>query len=242
VFHPIGGCGALTQALTRVGETLGVKYRFGEAVTQILFQRARAIGVATEAGEYRANAVVINADFARAIQRLVPDYLRKSWSDANIERKRMSCSGFMLYLGIDGLYKNVPHHTIYIAKDYARNMDEIENRHVLSADPSYYLQNAGVTDPTLAPKGQSTLYVLAPVTHGHTNVDWSREAARYRALVLDKLAAVGVTDVASRIVYERMVTPKDWDGAFELHHGSLFSLAHNWSQMLHLRPHNGSMN
>jgi phytoene desaturase len=144
----------------------------------------------------------------------------------------------MLYLGIDGLYKNVPHHTIYIAKDYARNMDEIENRHVLSADPSYYLQNAGVTDPTLAPKGQSTLYVLVPVTHGHTNVDWSREAARYRALVLDKLAAVGVTDVASRIVYERMVTPEDWDGAFELHHGSLFSLAHNWSQMLHLRPHN----
>ena len=44
-----------------------------------------------------------------------------------------------------------PH--IYIAADYERNLDDIENRHVLSDDPSFYVQNACVTDPTLAPRG-----------------------------------------------------------------------------------------
>ena len=59
----------------------------------------------------------------------------------------------MLYLGIEGRYDDLAHHTIYMAKDYARNLDDIEDRHVLSEDPSFYVQNACVTDPSLAPPG-----------------------------------------------------------------------------------------
>ena len=62
----------------------------------------------------------------------------------------------MLYLGIDGEF-DLPHHNIYISKDYAGNLDDIERRHVLSEEPSFYVQNASVTDHTLAPRGQSAL-------------------------------------------------------------------------------------
>ena len=55
---------------------------------------------------------------------------------------------------------------------------------MLSDDPSFYVQNASVTDATLAPKGMSTLYVLAPVTHQHGNVDWARAP-------MEKLASNG---------------------------------------------------
>ena len=98
----------------------------------------------------------------------------------------------MLYLGIEGRY-DLPHHNIHISADYARNLDEIENKHVLSEDPSFYIQNASVTDPTLAPSGMSTIYLLVPVTHQHPNVDWSRERERYRALALEKAAQAGFT-------------------------------------------------
>jgi phytoene desaturase len=172
------------------------------------------------------------------MSRLVPDRLRNRWTDGRIARKKFSCSTFMLYLGIDGLYEDVPHHSIYISRDYQRNLDEIENRHVLSEDPSFYVQNAGVTDPTLAPRGQSTLYVLVPVTHQHPNVDWNRERERYRAKALSRLAQVGIEDVERRIRYERIVTPADWDQEFEIHKGATFNLAHNLGQMLHLRPRN----
>jgi len=57
--------------------------------------------------------------------------------------------------------------------------------------PSFYVQNASVTDATLAPKGQSTLYVLLPVTHETGNVNWRAEAPRYRELALRQMEAAG---------------------------------------------------
>ncbi|HSN88328.1 MAG TPA: phytoene desaturase family protein, partial [Thermoanaerobaculia bacterium] len=238
VFHPVGGCGALTEAMARVARELGVDIRLNEPVSEVLFEGRRAVGVRTDAGVYRSDALLINADFARAMTRLVPDRLRRRWTNDRIEKKKFSCSTFMLYLGIDGRYDDVAHHTIYISKDYERNLDEIERRHVLSDDPSFYVQNASVTDPTLAPRGMSTLYVLVPVTHEHPNVDWSRERDRFRALALSRLSKVGIEDVESRIRYERIVTPRDWDQGFEIHRGATFNLAHNLGQMLHLRPRN----
>jgi phytoene desaturase len=237
VFHPIGGCGAITTAMAQVAERLGVQFHLNEPVEEILFSGHRAVGVRTPRRTHHADALIVNADFARAMTRLVPDRLRRRWTNARIARKKFSCSTFMLYLGIEGLH-DLPHHTIHIAGDYERNLDEIENRHVLSEDPSFYVQNASVTDPTLAPKGNSTLYVLTPVTHQHPNVDWSRDRLRYRNLILDRIASAGFTDVHRRIRYERVITPADWDNHYEIHHGATFNLAHTLDQMLHLRPHN----
>ena len=67
----------------------------------------------------------------------------------------------MLYLGIEGRYDDLAHHTIYLAEDYLANLADIETRHVLSDDPSFYVQNACVTDPSLAPAGQE--HALRPV-------------------------------------------------------------------------------
>ncbi len=237
VFHPIGGCGAITQALARVAQRLGVEIQLDEPVEELLLENKRAVGVRTRRGSYRADAVVVNADFARAMSRFVPDASRRRWKQKKIARKKFSCSTFMLYLGIEGRY-DLPHHNIYVARDYERNLDEIENRHVLSGDPSFYVQNASVTDPTLAPEGMSTLYALAPVTHQHPNVDWSVEAPRFRALLLKQIEKAGFTDVEKRIRFERMITPQDWDEQYEIHLGATFNLAHSLDQLLHLRPRN----
>ena len=237
VFHPIGGCAAVTVAMARVAERLGVEIRTDSPVEEVLFEGRRAVGIRTASGVERASAIVMNADFARAMKRLVPDRLRRRWTDRKIARKKFSCSTFMMYLGVEGTF-DLPHHSIHIASDYERNLDEIENRHVLSEDPSFYVQNACVTDPTLAPRGQSALYILAPVTHQHANVDWSRERDRFRAKMLRQIEKAGFTDVEKRIRFERIVTPDDWDSKYEIHQGATFNLAHSLDQMLHLRPHN----
>jgi phytoene desaturase len=237
VWHPIGGCAAITAAMARVAERLGVELQLNTPVEEILFAGRKAIGVRTPGGTQPADAVVVNADFARAMQKIVPDHLRRRWTDRRLAKKKYSCSTFMMYLGIEGRYE-LPHHNIHIAENYTRNLDEIENRHVLSADPSFYVQNASVTDPTLAPRGHSGLYVLAPVTHQHPNVDWAREKNPFRDLVLKQIAKAGFTDVESRIRYERVITPADWDTRYEIYRGATFNLAHTLDQMLHLRPNN----
>ncbi len=238
VYHPIGGCGAVTACMARIAREMGVEICLDEEVREILFQGRKAVGVRTASGTHLADALVINADFARAMTRLVPDRLRRRWKDAKIARKRFSCSTFMLYLGIEGRYDHLDHHTIYLDRDYGKNLREIEDLHRLSEAPSFYVQNACITDPSLAPPGMSTLYVLVPVTHQHANVDWSEERDWFRAQVLARLAKVGITDLERRIRYEHIITPADWDQNYEIHRGATFNLAHNLSQMLHLRPHN----
>jgi len=237
VWHPMGGCAAVTQAMARVAQRLGVEICMNEPVEEILFTGRRAVGVRTATNTHRADALVVNADFARAMERLVPNNLRKRWTNEKLAKKKYSCSTFMMYLGVEGEF-DLPHHTIHIAEDYARNLDDIENKHVLSADPSFYVQNACVTDPSLAPRGHSALYVLAPVTHQHPNVDWSRERENFRKLILRQIAKAGYRNIEPRIRYERVITPADWDSRYEIYRGATFNLAHTLDQMLHLRPHN----
>jgi len=238
VYHPVGGCGAVSTAMARLAQDMGVEIRYEEPVESLEFAGRRITAVHTPCGRYAADATVVNADFARSMTRLVPDRLRRRWSDRKISSRRFSCSTFMLYLGIDGCYDDVAHHNIYLSENYRDNLADIEHRHVLSRDPSMYVQNACITDPSLAPRGMSTLYLLIPVTHRHPNVDWRREGARFREVALDQMERVGIRGIRERIRYEKMLTPDDWQDDYEIYRGATFNLSHDLGQMLHMRPHN----
>lgn len=238
VWHPTGGCSELTRGMARVAKELGARIRLGEPVQEILFEGRRAIGARTAQGEHRADAVVVNADFAHAMTTLLPNRLRRRWTDAAIARKRFSCSTFMLYLGIEGPCDQLEHHNIYITENYRQNLEDIEQRHVLTDDPSFYVENPSRIDDTMAPPGHSALYVLVPVSHQHPNLDWTRERDRYRQVALRQLAKLGLPDIEKRIRFERVLTPVDWEQNVGVYRGATFNLAHNLGQMLHLRPRN----
>ncbi len=239
VYHPRGGCGAVMDSLARVAADQATQFRLGEPVREILFQGRRATGVRTDAGREEFDAVVVNADFAHAMQSLVPDRLRRRWTDRKIAGKKFSCSTFMLYLGLEGIDEGLAHHTIYLSQDYRRNIAEIEAGRAPPTEPSFYVQNACVTDPELAPRGHSTLYVLLPVgNRTGEGIDWTVEAPRLRAIALERLARVGVKNVEKRIRYEKMFTPHDWEEQLSIHRGATFNLAHSLDQMLCFRPRN----
>jgi phytoene desaturase len=239
IWHPTGGCNAITRNMARVAEELGVTIKLNTPVQEVLFTGRRASGVRTAQGEMRADAVVVNADFAAAMTKLVPNAQRRRWTDEKIAKKDFSCSTFMLYLGVEGQFDQLAHHNIYVTKDYRRNLDEIERQHVLSEDPSFYVENPVRTDATMAPPGHSALYVLLPVTHQHPNVDWTKEKARYREVALRQLTKIGLpADLEKRIRFERVITPADWEGKVDVYRGATFNLAHSFTQMLHLRPQN----
>ncbi len=239
VFHPRGGCGAVMTAMARIAKAMGVRFRLGEPVNEVLFDSTRAAGIRTAAGDERFDALVMNADFAQAMSTLVPDRLRRRWTDRKLATKKFSCSTFMLYLGIKGELPDLAHHTIWLSKDYRRNVREIEDGLVPPGEPSMYVQNACVTDPALAPPGYSTLYVLVPVGHRKgAGIDWEAEQGQYRAMALRQLEKLGVQDVENRIVFEKVFTPTDWEVDLNVFRGATFNLAHSLRQMLHFRPRN----
>src|ERR1700712_5557613 len=238
VYHPTGGCGAVTKAMARIARELGVEILLNEPVERVLVENGKAIGVKTARHSLPADAVVGNADFAGAMRRMVPNHLRKRWTDEKLAKKDYSCSTFMMYLGIDGRYDDVSHHTIYLAENYRENLKDIEELHRLSDNPSFYVQNASVTDSTLAPEGQSTLYVLIPITHDTGGVDWEKETPRFRELAFEQMERIGIRNIRARIRTEKIMTPVEWASEFDLYKGVTFSMAHSLKQMLHLRPHN----
>ncbi len=237
VYHPRGGCGAVSDAMARVAERLGVEIRLNTPIERIAFAGRRAMGVEVDGEHIAADAVVLNGDFAHAVPRLVPDHIRKDWSDRKIAKARYSCSTFMLYLGIEGALPQLAHHNVLLAEEYRRNIRQIQTGELPDV-PSVYVQNPCVTDPGMAPPGHSALYVLIPVPNLRHGCDWSAEAPRYRRLALDRLKALGLDDIESRIRYERMVTPQSWQDEFAVGYGATFNLSHDLMQMLSFRPRN----
>lgn len=237
VFHPQGGCSAITEAMARAAREMGVEIRLSEPVEELEFDGRRAVAARTAQGRYPAEAVVVNGDFASTIRKIVPDRLRRRWTDERIDGKKFSCSTFMLYLGIEGRFDDMHHHTIYLSKDYLTNIHEIDAGQA-PEDPTIYVQNASVTDPTVAPEGHSTLYVLVPVGNLSGGVDWQALAPQYRAKVLRRLQRLCGHDIERRIRTEIMLTPDDWRAQMAVFRGATFNLAHNLGQMLHWRPRN----
>lgn len=239
IYHPYGGCGFVSQRMADIASEEGADIRLSEPVRKLHFKGKRVVALETDKERYETDAVVINADFAQFMTKLVPNHLRRKWSDAKISKKRFSCSTFMMYLGVEGTYPQQLHHTIHIAKDYRKNLHEIEQAKVLPEDPSIYIHNPSIVDPSLAPAGHSSLYVLVPVPHISPNTPWTpEEIKRYRELTLDKMERFGFDGIRNRIRYEKIVSPIEWRDEFEVYQGATFNLAHNLKQMLHRRPHN----
>ncbi|MGG5817628.1 phytoene desaturase family protein [Falsiroseomonas sp. HW251] len=237
IFHPIGGCGAVSSAMARVAERLGAEIRLDTPVDRIAFEGTRAKGVEVAGRRHDADAVVVNGDFAHAIPRLIPASLRKTWPDRKIEKANYSCSTFMLYLGLDRPCPELAHHTVLLSEGYQENIAQIE-RGTIPDVPSMYVQHAGATDPTLAPEGHTALYVLVPVPNLLKQPDWPAQTARYREVALDRLQALGLPDLRPHIRYEKIVAPQDWRDDYAVGYGATFNLSHELPQMLYFRPGN----
>ena len=236
VFHVEGGLGTITQKMANIARELGVKIILNETVNEFVFEGKKVIGARTDNGTYTADKFVMNADFATGMKGLIPDKLRKKWSNKKLDQKSYSCSTYMLYLGIDKLY-DTPHHQIYAAKDYQKNLREVTENRVTWDDPSIYVQNACVTDSTMAPEGHSTIYVLVPASSSHEGINWEDIKDDYMDVILKQMENLGFEGIKDHIVSQTIVTPDDW-AARDIYKGAVFNLAHGLDQMLWRRPQN----
>lgn len=240
VFHVKGGLNQISRAMADVVEEYGGKIHFNTPVKQLVKTRNQITAAILEDGsQIQADAFIINADFAHSMSTLFQPGVLKKYTPKKLQDMTYSCSTFMLYLGLDKTYPQLPHHNIIFAKDYHQNVQEIFETKTLSRDISFYVQNACVTDPSLAPQGQSTLYVLVPVPNNTSGIDWPAEKQRFRQQVLQTIEArTELKDLRRHIVAEKIICPSDWTQNHNVYQGATFNLAHQISQMLYWRPHN----
>ncbi|WP_096155185.1 phytoene desaturase family protein [Bacillus sp. FJAT-45066] len=240
IYHPIGGLNQLPENMAKVIQEHGGTIHLNAGVKKLWLDGKKVKGVVLEDdSKIAADEVVINGDFAHVMTNLVDDGVLKKYSKRKLEKKKYSCSTFMIYVGLNKVYENMPHHTIVFAEDYKMNVEEITKTKKLSADPSIYVQNAAVTDSTLAPEGKSGLYILAPVPNNFSNIDWEQHKQSFRKLVFETLEKkTGYKDIEKHIEVEKIITPKDWEEEIYVYKGATFNLGHQLTQMMVLRPHN----
>ena len=238
VYHVMGGLCQINQAMAKVAREKGAQIHTGVPVREIIVDQGRATGIRLDDGAVRSfDHVVVNADFAFAIKNLIRDEFLSSYKHEKIEGLKYSCSTFMLYLGIRGK-TDIPFHSIVFAKDYKRNVHEIFKSGVLSQD-FLLLRNASLLDPTVAPEGNSALYVLVPVPNLKQYDSWEEVRDSYRQLIIDQVQRrLGLEDLESRIEEEILYTPKDWQEQLNVEYGATFNLAHSWDQLAMFRPRN----
>ncbi|MBM4310547.1 MAG: phytoene desaturase [Deltaproteobacteria bacterium] len=239
IYHVIGGLNAISLAMQKVCEELGVNIRTSTPVKRLIIEAGAIKAVELESGERcSADDYIINADFSHAMLNLCAPGELKKYTQAKFDSMSYSCSIFMMYLGVDKVY-DLPHHTIVFAQDYKRNVEEIFNGLKLSSDNSFYVQNASVTDPTLAPEGKSALYILTPVPNNRSGIDWEAEKDRFAEHILDQVVArTELKDLRDHIEVRKVITPANWEQDYNVHLGATFNIGHELLQMMYFRPRN----
>jgi phytoene desaturase len=158
---------------------------------------------------------------------------------ARLERSEWSMSLFVLYFGARGTWPDLAHHTVLFGPRYQGLLRDIFHGDALPDDFSLYLHAPTVTDPSLAPPGCSSFYVLSPVPHlGHADVDWDVLAPAYADRILRSLEARALPGLRERLEVKRWFTPRDFERQLNAFQGAAFSLAPLLTQSAWFRPHN----
>ena len=258
VWFSKGGMYSLVRALEDVFKQLGGVVETDTEVERIIVENRRAKGVIAKVNQerdsdihvkdtrswlkfYEADSVISNADLAHTYGELINSEHRRKWSDKKLRKTQYSMSAFLLYLGVRKKYPQLKHHTLILSQRYKGLIDDIFDNKVLPDDFSMYLHIPSQTDPSMAPEGCESMYVLIPVPNLEGSVNWEQTKRAYTDRVLTFLEDdFGLTDLKDSIEVLETFTPSDFRRERNNHLGSAWGVEPKLTQTAYFRPHNRS--
>jgi phytoene desaturase len=180
-------------------------------------------------------------DVATVYQKLLPPAATTASRLARLTNADLSCSGFILLLGVNKLHPQLAHHNIFFSSDYRGEFEDIFRRGVPPEEPTIYVAITSKADPAHAPAESENWFVLVNSPSVGSNFDWQAQVERYRDRVLDQLANFGL-DLRQHIQVERRLTPIDLERLTGARHGALYGSSSNSPLAAFRRPHNRAGN
>jgi carotene isomerase len=219
--YPVGGSGALVDALLRGLQRNGGKLRLNAHVAEILVQDQRAVGVKLRDGQIlqARRAVVSNAVIWDTLKLLPDEAVPKTYRTQG--QATPQCNSFMhLHLGVDAtnLPPDLECHYI-VVNDWEVGVTAPQNVIAISI-PS-------LLDPTLAPPGKHTIHVYTPATEPyHLWEGLDRRSPEYaaqketRATVMWQALERIIPDIRSRCEVTLVGTPLTHERFLRRHRGT----------------------
>jgi phytoene desaturase len=241
VHFAMGGTGAVTQALGGLMERQGIALRLSTTVERVRIEQGVARGVVLADGTHvDADIVVSDADAAHLYRDLVPRAEQALTTRVKLSQAHYSMGLFVMYFGTTQTYPDVAHHTIWMGERYRELLNDIFHRQKLSEDFSLYVHRPTATDPSFAPAGQDSFYVLCPVPNLQADIDWAIEGPRLRDRIVDALERTMLPELKATITADFYKTPEDFRDEYRSVHGAGFSVAPIFRQSAWFRFHNQS--
>ena len=239
VHFAMGGTGSLTKAFETLMQEEGIKISLNEAVQKIDIKNGKAVGVILKSGEIKpADIVVSNADAAYLYSSMIDKKDKSISVQIKTKYAQFSMGLYVLYFGTKKQYADVEHHTIWLGKRYEELLDDIFHKQILADDFSLYLHRPTATDPSFAPEGCDSFYVLAPVPNQQGEIDWNAEGPRLRDKIVKALSDTILPDLEKTITADFFKTPDDFEEDYSSMHGAGFSISPLLTQSAWFRYHN----
>ncbi|WP_025725397.1 phytoene desaturase family protein [Acholeplasma granularum] len=236
LYHVNGGLNMINEKMAELFVKNGGKLILNAPVEEILVEKKIVYGLKVKGITMKFDDVVINADFSYAMTKLInPKHLKK-YKPEKLAKKDYSISTMNIYLALDKVF-DIKHHQVVFSNDYDLYLQKILNNE-FTDDLSYYIHNPSVMDDTMAPKGQSALYILAPVPNLRSKVDFDTYKLEVEEMLYKSIKERLGIDLKPHIIDKLIITPKDWQDDYNVYLGAVFNLSHKLSQMMHFRPHN----
>jgi phytoene desaturase len=230
VHYAMGGVAAIAENMAQIVRDQGGSVHMETEVDEILVKNDRARGVKLTSGDVlTADIVVSNADAGFTYDHLLRKQKRKRWTPTKLKTRRWSMGLYVWYFGTKGTrdkWKDVGHHTILNGPRYKGLVRDIFMNGEVPDDFSLYVHRPTVTDPTAAPEGDDTFYVLSPVPHlGHANAtDWPKLEREYRVRLTKALEDNLIPGFSSRVTASEVFTPETFKDRYCSPYGSGFSI------------------
>lgn len=233
LWYPTSGIYALVEAIRQRAEELGVRIVTQAPVKRILTDTSRVVGIELEGGKrIRSEVVIANVDVPTAMTLLDSSLpLRRRW--------QMTPGVITFYWGISKALEVPFHHAIFLPDKPAIAYRQLRTH--LPDDLPFYVCIPSHSDPSVAPSGSSTVFVLVPsptISGAGKAFDWGAALADARHRVLQRLAHHGIYITDDTIAVEHIWTPIQWHHRFGLYDGSAFGLSHTLGNIGPLRPSN----
>ncbi len=240
LWLPRGGVYALVEALQRLALEVGVKIETGCRVTRILTRDRQVRGLRfSDESEREFQRVVSNVDVPHSRTGLMDDERVRQKGERRNRRLRMTPGVMTFYWGLEGRVKGLKHHTIFLPRDTRATFRDLAQQR-LSPDPAFYVSIPSDTDPSVAPPGCTTVFILVPtpLQDECTPEQWRDAVPRLRSTILERLASHGIAISDRPMRYEQVWLPSDWGCQYGLYRGSAFGAAHTLFQLGPFRDRN----
>ena len=230
-----GGMYNLARGIERLLQEQGVTIHLNCEVTQIVKQGSRVTGVQAGGAFHSADWVVSNMEVIPAYERLLdmpPAALRR------LRKFEPACSGIVIHLGVDRVYDCLAHHNFFYSGNQTKHFDTVFRKRRLPDDPTLYVVAPSRSDPAVAPAGHDNIKILPHIpwiddAHPHSREDY----LALRALVLEKLERMGLTDLRKHIVTEDFWTPYDIRERYYSNGGAIYGVASDlWKNLAFKAP------